>query len=172
MAHWHGLAKLRVHTDLTLNIMDCVTVDLGKKLRAFQKETCTAFVTRELKRERDARIRRTHKSKVNSSPGPSPESIASAPCPSSAAGATSPPVSAGCHVDGTHDRTALAKPIVRDTTRRPKTFNLNTYKLHALGNYTTTIRRNGTTDSYSTEVVSLTCRRSDPSFIYVMSGRT
>lgn len=170
MAHWHGLAKLRVHTDLTLNIMDRVTVDLGKKLRAFQKETCKAFATRELERERDARIRRAHKSKVNSSPGPLPGSITSAPCPSSAAGTTSLPVSAECHVDGPPDRSALAKPIVGDTTRRPRTFNLNTYKLHALGDYTTTIRRNGTTDSYSTEVVSLTYRRSGPSFISVMPG--
>jgi hypothetical protein len=35
----------------------------------------------------------------------------------------------------------------------PKTLNLNTYKFHALGDYTRMIRRYGTTDSYSTEVV-------------------
>jgi hypothetical protein len=38
--------------------------------------------------------------------------------------------------------------------RRKKTFNLNTYKAHALGDYVETIRRCGTTDSYSTEPVS------------------
>jgi hypothetical protein len=36
-----------------------------------------------------------------------------------------------------------------------KSFNLSTYKFHSLGDYVETIRRYGTTDSYSTEVVSL-----------------
>lgn len=39
-------------------------------------------------------------------------------------------------------------------TRRPKTLNLRTYKFHALGDYTTSIRMFGTTDSYSTQSVS------------------
>lgn len=34
-----------------------------------------------------------------------------------------------------------------------KTMNLNTYKVHALGDYVETIRQYGTTDSYSTEPV-------------------
>lgn len=38
-------------------------------------------------------------------------------------------------------------------SRQPKTFNLQTYKLHALGDYVSTIRQYGTTDSYSTQVV-------------------
>jgi hypothetical protein len=33
-------------------------------------------------------------------------------------------------------------------------FNLSTYKLHALGDYANTIRQRGTTDSYSTQMVS------------------
>jgi len=40
-------------------------------------------------------------------------------------------------------------------TRKPKYMNLNTYKYHALGDYVSTIRRFGTTDSYSTQPVSL-----------------
>jgi hypothetical protein len=36
----------------------------------------------------------------------------------------------------------------------PRRFNLQTYKFHALGDYADTIRRFGTTDSYSTEPVS------------------
>ena len=39
--------------------------------------------------------------------------------------------------------------------RRPKLLNLQTYKLHALGDYAAHIRMYGTTDSYSTQVVSL-----------------
>ena len=38
---------------------------------------------------------------------------------------------------------------------RSKAFNLSTYKLHALGDYTRTIHLFGTTDSYSTQIVSL-----------------
>ncbi|KAL7281058.1 hypothetical protein ACG7TL_004360 [Trametes sanguinea] len=36
--------------------------------------------------------------------------------------------------------------------RRPRTFNLNTVKLHFLGDYLFTIRRVGTTDSYTTQI--------------------
>jgi hypothetical protein len=41
------------------------------------------------------------------------------------------------------------------TARKQKKFNLRTYKLHALGDYVDTIRRFGTTDSYSTQSVSI-----------------
>jgi hypothetical protein len=34
-----------------------------------------------------------------------------------------------------------------------KVFNLNTFKLHSLGDYANSIRRFGTTDSYSTQIV-------------------
>jgi hypothetical protein len=38
---------------------------------------------------------------------------------------------------------------------RVKTFNLETYKLHALGDYPRTIRERGTTDNYTTQWVSI-----------------
>jgi hypothetical protein len=38
--------------------------------------------------------------------------------------------------------------------RKPRSFNLNTYKIHALGDYVETIKTYGTTDSYSTEPVN------------------
>ena len=47
---------------------------------------------------------------------------------------------------------STATPIT-PKVRRPKTFNLQTYKLHALGDYSSSIRKFGTTDSYSTEPV-------------------
>ena len=40
-----------------------------------------------------------------------------------------------------------------EDNRRVKTLNLNTFKFHALGDYVTSIRRRGTTDSYSTRLV-------------------
>lgn len=58
VAHWHGLAKLRQHTDLTLVVLEEITVTLGSMLRDFQAYTCSAFPTKELQRERTARNRR------------------------------------------------------------------------------------------------------------------
>ncbi|KAF8233955.1 hypothetical protein L208DRAFT_1264075, partial [Tricholoma matsutake] len=43
----------------------------------------------------------------------------------------------------------------------PKIFNMCTYKLHALGDYVASIRLFGTTDNYSTQVISfINCQRS------------
>ncbi len=39
--------------------------------------------------------------------------------------------------------------------KRQKTFNLTTYKLHSLGDYVVAIKTFGTTDSYSTQIVSV-----------------
>jgi hypothetical protein len=36
---------------------------------------------------------------------------------------------------------------------RAKAFNINTYKLHALGDYVNSIKMFGTTDSYTTQIV-------------------
>ena len=41
------------------------------------------------------------------------------------------------------------------TQRQAKVFNLQTYKVHALGDYVSTIKMFGTTDSYSTAIVSI-----------------
>jgi hypothetical protein len=61
MVHWHGLAKLRMHNDLTLDLMDELTASLGSRLRKFSQKTCPAFATRELRREYHARLHREHK---------------------------------------------------------------------------------------------------------------
>lgn len=104
-----------MHTDETLDLLDTATVTLGKQLRHFQKHTCVAFQTRELKREAERRQRRELR-------------------------------------DGVGNGEATTSTY--QTSRRMKTFNLQTYKLHALGDYSTSIRNFGTTDSYSTEPVS------------------
>ena len=128
-AHWHSLAKLRMHTDLSLEILDTVTVSLGEKLRLFQEKTCSVFPTRELRREADTRQRRSRAAKGKA--------------------AVSPP-----QVGSSSTGHAPTETSCLPGTRRPKTLNLNTYKLHALGDYASMIRQYGTSDSYSTEVVS------------------
>lgn len=112
-AHWHAIAKLRMHTDHTLQILEDLTTKLGDQLRFFADVTCLNYSTVELPREAAARKRReSEKSQVNAS-----------------------------------------FPETTHRTRRKKTFNMNTYKHHALGDYVETIRTYGMCDSYSTEAV-------------------
>ena len=94
-AEWHALAKLRLHTDSTLDLLESVTREFGRLARQFRDKTSDKFNTVEL------------------------------------------PHKAGARKGG-------AK----------KKLNLNTYKFHALGDYVATIRLFGTTDSYSTQLVS------------------
>ena len=58
LCHWYSLAKLRMHTDETLEIMDNVTKSLGNTIHAFKADACPAFRTRELKREAQGHQRR------------------------------------------------------------------------------------------------------------------
>ena len=112
LCHWHGLAKLRLHTDETLDIFEQVTKDLCNRIRSFALDTCPSFATVELPRETEARRWRQDKQNASQS-------------------STTP-------------------------GRQSKGFNLQTYKLHALADYSSQIRMYGTTDSYSTQAVRLT----------------
>ncbi|KAF8834345.1 hypothetical protein BDN67DRAFT_992684 [Paxillus ammoniavirescens] len=58
LGHWHGLARLRMHTDKTLNILESVTKHLGDELCKFVSETCPAFSAKELRREAECCRRR------------------------------------------------------------------------------------------------------------------
>lgn len=62
-AEWHGLAKLRMHNDHTLALLDTLTTDLGEGLRRFVQTTCHDVITKELSREYQARKRRQAKQK-------------------------------------------------------------------------------------------------------------
>ena len=98
-AEWQALAKLRMHTDSTLELLTAVTREFGRLMRQFRDETSKKFHTIEFPRE-----------------------------------------------------TAARKGGERSS--KEKKLNLNTYKFHSLGDYVAAIRRFGTTDSYSTQVVS------------------
>lgn len=135
MAEWHGLAKLKLHTDATLQLLDTATQDLGDCLRKFKKLTCDSFETRELQREADLRKRRAQragKGKATQKRGD--------PDPSSSVPGSDVPDSGIPDVPGSE-------------SRRPMTFNLDLIKVHFLGYYAPTIRRMGTSDSYSTQAV-------------------
>ena len=188
-AHWHGLAKLRAHTDSTLCILDETTVDIGTEFRAFTAKTCAAFDTRELSHEVEARKRRGLKKgrKKPASNGQSVSGDQARPSAQSVPGELAPPNSQP--MPGEHLQVASEEqvaPNAQSTSRnqtvfnvqvatndqpngtsvpnstdcrrhngpKRRKFNLRVYKYHALGDYAETIRRFGTTDSFSTEPVS------------------
>lgn len=129
MAHWHGLAKLRMHSELTLKIMDHVTSALGQQFRQFKNTTCAAYEAHELGQEVRARARRRLRK-----------------ADQAGRGSTRP--------TGVVGQAEVANPeLLALNAKRVKVFNLQTYKFHALGDYVSTIRRYGTSDSYSTEPV-------------------
>ena len=119
LSHWHGLAKLRMHTDETLGLMESITVMLGNHLCTFTNETCSTFSTKELHHEAEARTRRQ-----------------------------------GCETLRKLGNPSSRQSDAQVPSRKTKTLNLQTYKLHALGDYPEQIRAYGTTDSYSTQSVS------------------
>lgn len=161
LAHWHALAKLRQHTDPSLDILESTTIRLAELLRDFQGKTCSNFDTQELKRESAARERRTAK---KSAANKSLSERVTVPIEASAIAGSGPPIPVGesgplISVVGNAPpsvpitgKTAPEPPAAK-VGRRFKVLNLNTYKDHSLGDYVDTIRRNGTTDSYSTEPV-------------------
>ena len=149
-----------MHHDLTLDIFDGVTASIGAKLRDFRDNTCTSFATQELPREYNARIRR--EAKKNGKRHSTNETLladeVSIPVIEGVAGS---PILATSTEDASSalDNGARVPPLINPTTnkhstRQRKILNINTYKYHSLGDYAATIRRIGTTDSYSTESVS------------------
>ena len=126
LAEWHALAKLWLHTEDSLKLLELSLKQLTTQLRRFVKVTCMAFKTKELPVEAAAWQQREKMQAKN-----------------------------------------LNSP-------HPKSFNLLTYKFHALGNYVQTIWLFGTTDSYTMQVVSTihTGISSSSSLIPLWSGWT
>lgn len=156
LAHWHALAKLRQHTDLSLDILESVTVQLGELLRKFQRNTCTAYNTRELQREVAARARKT----ASKSSG-KPEAISkNVPADTQSGNTSNEPEVVQLDVPAPSpsslpEKKVSSHPKKEVNSRLHKALNLNTYKDHSLGDYVDSIRRNGTIDSYSTESVNI-----------------
>jgi hypothetical protein len=53
-SYWHSLAKLRLHSETTLKVLDNVTVLFARALRHFKDVTCPCFNTVETEREYSA----------------------------------------------------------------------------------------------------------------------
>ena len=120
LATWHGLAKLRLHTETTIDSLEHSTKRLGIAIWRFESETCSQFETKDLPSEDAAQARCQAvrlvkgKGKATREPAPSKES---------------------------------------KTGPKIRKFNMETYKLHALGHYVDAIRRFGPSDGFSTQTV-------------------
>jgi hypothetical protein len=67
-AEWHGFAKLRMHTDFTLDHLEELTKEFGLLMRQFRDLSCSHFQTVELPREVEARKRRQQLAQEKNSP--------------------------------------------------------------------------------------------------------
>ncbi|KAG2064257.1 hypothetical protein BDR04DRAFT_972878, partial [Suillus decipiens] len=74
---WHALAKLRIHSESTLNFLEELFKKLSQKLHKFKSYTCAAFHSVQLPKEKPAHQQKSAQcSETNST---SPESLASGP---------------------------------------------------------------------------------------------
>jgi hypothetical protein len=162
-AEWHALAKLRMHSDSTLLLLEELTTEFGQLIRQFRDLTCAQFKTVELPRETAARKRRhakQHSATSSAVPNSSLTSAcasnpnidlascnvaASAPLPAANTSLPSPAATASNPSQG--------QPPVPSPQGKRRGLNLFTVKLHFLGDYVRHIRLFGTTDSYSTQLV-------------------
>ncbi|EAU81343.2 hypothetical protein CC1G_07273 [Coprinopsis cinerea okayama7 len=58
---WHALAKLRMHTEVTVSMLEETTTALGNQFRVFMNEVCSKVRTYELPHETEARLKRLKK---------------------------------------------------------------------------------------------------------------
>jgi hypothetical protein len=80
-AEWHALAKLRMHTEETLSLLETQTTILAARFERFIDTTCSFYDTKETNKEQRARLRRSAKntrtrrqaSGAVNRPGPSPQ---------------------------------------------------------------------------------------------------
>ena len=131
LATWHGLAKLRLHTETTVCDLENSTTRLGELLRTFQSKVCSKYQTFDLPSEEAARVRRkaaTAKKRATMDKGKGKE---------------------------TSSASQAKKGVTMDKgkTRKTRTLNLNTYKTHALGAYAKAIRLYGSPDNYNSQTV-------------------
>ncbi|KAG8898963.1 hypothetical protein FRC00_002093 [Tulasnella sp. 408] len=119
LADWHSVAKLRMHTNDTLETLSLLTRSLGQELRYFEEHVANALKTFETPKEARSRVRRERRK------------------------------GADVRHEGVGSSTAAAAPGV---ARKAKSYSLDTYKVHALGDYISQIRLFGTLDVTSTQV--------------------
>jgi hypothetical protein len=143
LSTWHALAKLAMHTERTLKLLEAETTRLGSLLRLFRDVVCPAYDTKETPSEKDKRYRAAVRRAAK-----------------------------GGQANATTTNSVV--PGANSSSVKPKTLNLNTYKIHALGDYVDHIRQFGCTRNFSTQLVrvsSLFIRRRINA-IHLITGRS
>lgn len=132
-----------MQTEVTLKYLEKTTVTIGKELRSFRDSSNAAYTCKELPGETKRRARRQRNKRRQAA-----ETAETAPTPVPIHATPSPELE---NMDP-----ATAPGPLPNLPAKAKFLNLCTYKFHALGDYVRTIRMFGTTDSYSTQIVSVT----------------
>ena len=130
LAAWHAFAKLRTHTETTLDLFEKQARNLGSQLRFFRDEICKQFNTKQLPKEAGKEARARKKASLM------PDKIEN----------ERNNKGKGKEKEGEKKRDKEKKGS--------KELNLNFPNFHSLGHYVESIRRFGTIDSYSTQFVS------------------
>jgi hypothetical protein len=155
LAEWHALAKLRVHTEQTLDSLEKSTTIIGRELRSFRDKSVKSFKCQELPKETAARQRQKERAQSRKESGSASTNI-NVNCPLADNRVPGLQTDAGGDTRKTSANEGAVPPSKPKPKPKLKTLNLFTYKFHALGDYVRTIRLFGTTDSYSTQIVSAT----------------
>ncbi|KAG6906289.1 hypothetical protein DXG01_014753 [Tephrocybe rancida] len=152
---------------------------LGDALREFKNKICPNFATRELQQEAEARECREASKAAKASKQTSNREVLKGPTASGTQltttrsqpnSQTAGQVGSGANIEtgkhtegliGGHQPRAHIPTAAQPTgttpriSRKDRKFSLSTYELHAVGDYFSTIKTFGTTDSYSTETGEL-----------------
>lgn len=128
-----------MHTETTRSHLAKTTVEVGKELRHFRDDTCENIKTTALLKEEAARARA--KARRDAKKAAASEDVADAGAQSQKTASAPKKASA-----------PPAKP--RRAKKLKKLFDLNNSKTHNLPDYAPMIKDFGTTDSFSSQVVS------------------
>lgn len=146
---WHALAKLRMHTEETIRLLDQVTTALGAITRKFVDTTCEEFryVARELKHEIAARGRR--------------RAAARASVRSKGKQKVTEQEDSSSDDENEQEERNMEPPRKR-RRKEGLTLNINTFKFHSLGHYVPQILRTGPADLSTSQRGELEhCRAKD-----------
>ncbi|KAJ7191279.1 hypothetical protein GGX14DRAFT_579131 [Mycena pura] len=131
LATFHGMAKLRLHTNKAVADFRVVTTDMCASIRKFARDT-QKIKTFETPRERDRRSKRAQAAKQRT------PANAAANATSGSTAAPQPPLTAP----------AATGSI---SARREKVFNVETPKFHSLAYYPDSVKEHGSLDSHTTQ---------------------
>ena len=134
LAEFHAFAKMRLHSERTLELFDQSVIKLGDAMRKFETVVCAAYETKELPRETAARGLRDAAAAAKAGnktaePGGRKGKGKAAPAP------------------------APARQKPGGISRQAK-FELSTFKYHSFGDYPDAVRAFGTLDVLSSQHVS------------------